>query len=118
MNHPEAWPVAEITIGGETYSKAGAISYMKMEVKGDKTFTMFSALVAAKLNGLIGNDDSCIADVIADADAWMAEYGPVGSGVEAGGENSPWREGEPLYKALDEYNNGDATCVSSRDDFD
>lgn len=117
MNHPGAWPVDEITIGGVTYSKGDAISTMQKSVKGDKTFTMFPALVAAKLNVLIGNDDSCIADVITAADEWMATYGPVGSGVKAGGKDSPWREGEPLYETLDDYNNGDL-CAPSRDDLE
>ena len=49
-NHPEAWPVNTITIGGVTYTKEEAICYMKMPVKGDKTITMFKALVSAKLN--------------------------------------------------------------------
>lgn len=111
-NHPEAWPVEEITIGGIPYTKEGAIAYMKMAVKKDKTFTMFPALVSAKLNVLIGNDDSCIADTIAAADEWMATYGPVGSGVR--GSSSAWQEGEPLYLSLDDYNNG-FLCAPHRD---
>jgi hypothetical protein len=62
----------------------------------------------------MGNDDSCIADTIAAADAWMAEYGPVGSGVKAGGKNSAWRAGEALYEMLDKYNNGEL-CAPKRD---
>jgi hypothetical protein len=115
MNHPEAWPVDEIMVGGETYTRDEAIEYMKMPVKGDKTLTMFPALVAAKLNVLIGNDDSCIADTIADADLWMATYGPVGSGVE--GNSNAWKIGEPLYETLDDYNNG-LLCAPSRDQFE
>ena len=111
-NHPEAWPVEVITIGGVDYSKAEAIGYMEDPVKGDKTFTMFPALVAAKLNVMAGNDDSCIADTIAAADDWMATYGPVGSGVEASSE--AWEVGEPLYETLDAYNNG-YLCAPSRD---
>jgi PKD repeat protein len=106
MTHPDAWPVEEITIGGETYTKAEAIELMLNDSKQDVTYNMFQALVAAKLNVLIGNDDSCIAATIADADAWMATYGPVGSGVKAGGKDSPWREGAPLFSMLQEYNNG------------
>ena len=49
-NHPEAWPVDEITIGGVTYTKVEAIAIMNTPEKGDKTYTMFSALVAATLN--------------------------------------------------------------------
>lgn len=87
-NHPEAWPVENITIGGVTYTKEEAIEILKTPENGDKTYNMFSALVAAKLNVLIGNDDSCINDTILKADKWMATYGPVGSGVTAGGRNS------------------------------
>lgn len=111
-NHPEAWPVEEITIGGVTYTKDEAIANMGKPEKGDKTYTLFRALVAAKLNKYIGNDVSCIKDTIEKADAWMAEH-PIGSKVKAGGKKSPWRDGEPLYLMLDEYNNG-FLCAPSR----
>lgn len=111
-NHPEAWPVDEITIGCETYSKDDAIAFMDQSVAGDKTITMFKALVAAKLNVLIGNDGSCIADTIASADAWMCTNGPVGSGV--GASSYAWASGESLYWTLDAYNNGEL-CAPARD---
>lgn len=102
-NHPEAWPVASITIGGVTYTKAQALDIMGMP-DGDKTYTLFRALVSAKLNGLIGNETSCVNGTIADADSWMAMYGPPGSKVKA--SSSAWKIGEPLYLTLDDYNNG------------
>lgn len=102
-NHPEAWPVDNIVIGGITYTKSEAITIMNTPDKGDKTYTMFEQLVAAKLNVLMGCDSSCIDEVIDDADAWMANH-PVGSGVKG---NSPaWAEGEPLKDMLEDYNNG------------
>lgn len=110
-NHPEAWPVTDITIGGVVYSKSTAIAYMASG-DGDKTLTMFRALVAAKLNVLIGNDASCIASTISAADTWMSTYGPVGNGVRA--RSMAWKSGEPLYWALDAYNNGDR-CAPARD---
>ncbi len=79
-----------IRIGGIGYTKRLAIRIMKMKkVDGDKTHDMFKQLVSAKLNVLIGNDDSCIREAIISADRWMARFGPVGSGVGAGGKNSP-----------------------------
>jgi len=111
INHPEAWPVDSITIGGVTYTKAQAIALMALPVKKDKTLTMFPALVSAKLNVIIGNDSSCISSVIASADAWMAEY-PVSSGVL--GSSPEWRVGDPLYQQLDWYNNG-LLCAPHRD---
>jgi hypothetical protein len=112
-NHPEAWPVDGITIGGVTYLKEDAIDIMKNPGKGDKTFTIYRALVSAKLNVLIGNYDSCIADTISEADAWMGTYGPAGSGIRA--KSVAWKEGEPLYRELDDYNNGKLPCASPRD---
>ena len=112
-NHPEAWPVEVITIGGVDYTKGEAIENMQTPGKGDKTYTMFRALVSAKLNVLIGNDDSCIADTISEADAWMATYGPVGSGIRA--SSCAWKYGEPLYEEMDDYNNGKLPCAFSRD---
>ena len=105
-NHPEAWPMESIAIGGVTYTKSDAIAILKTPGKGDKTYTMFNALVAAMLNVANGTDP-CIQGTIDDADEWMEENGPVGDGVKAGGKNSPWRDGEPLYETLDAYNNGE-----------
>jgi SdrD B-like protein len=102
-NHPEAWPPSPITVGGITYSKAEAIAWLG-KVGKDKTTTMFSSLVPAKLNVLIGNDPSCVASTIIAADAWMATYGPVGSNVAA--SSAAWVVGEPLHKQMDAYNNG------------
>ena len=108
--HPEAWPVDSITIGGVVYTKDQALYYMGLP-DGDKTVTLFRALVSAKLNVLIGNDASCIAGTISAADAWMASNGPVGSGVKA--RTLAWKSGEPLYWELDAYNNGDR-CAPHR----
>jgi hypothetical protein len=102
-NHPEAWPVETIVIGGIPYPKDSAIELFMASVRGDKTITMFRALVSAKLNVLIGNDSSCIANTITAADDWMKDN-PVGSNVAA--DSADWKAGEPLYKRLDQYNNG------------
>jgi PKD repeat protein len=114
MNHPEAWPVDEIEIGGVTYTKSDAIELMRNSTKQDVTYIMFQALVAAKLNILVGNDGSCIVSTIDAADLWMDDYGPVGSEIKAGGNDSPWRTGEELYLMLDDYNNG-LLCASARE---
>jgi hypothetical protein len=110
-NHPKAWPVKSITIGGITYTKMQAITWMKTNNKQDKTITLFRALVAAKLNVLIGNESACIDATIASADAWMAAH-PVGSRVRA--SSAAWKAAEPLYRKLDKYNNG-LLCAPHRD---
>ena len=103
VTSPEAWPVTSITVGGVSYTKDQAI-YWLGHVGTDKTTTMFSALVPAMLNVLIGNDGSCVASTITDANAWMATYGPVGNNVLA--SSFAWSVGSPLQKQLDSYNNG------------
>ena len=102
-NHPADWPVDVITIGGLIYSKGAAITIMNAPGNGDKTYSMFEHLVAAKLNVLMGCDPSCINEVIDDADAWMVDH-PIGSGVS--GDGPAWDDGEPLKDMLDDYNNG------------
>jgi hypothetical protein len=111
-NHPQAWPVNEITVGGVTYTKDQAISLLKTPGKGDKTYTLFMHLVCAKLNVISGNDDSCIAESIDNADNWMAVNGPVGSGVAA--RTSAWQSISGISDLLDDYNNG-FLCAPHRD---
>ena len=109
-NHPEAWPVRRITIGGKLYTTAQAITWLEQRWQG-QDHTMFASLVSAKLNVLYDNDASCVASTIDLADAWMA-YGPVGSGVHA--SSLAWKIGEPLHRLMDNYNNG-MLCAPHRD---
>jgi len=110
-NHPDAWPVdasdlpVTIMIGGVPYSKDAALAGLAKITK-DKTTTMFSSLLSAKLNVLIGNSDSCLSGpngAIAQGDAWMALH-PLNSNVLA--SSDAWRIGEPIHQTLDAYNNG------------
>jgi hypothetical protein len=101
-NHPNAWPVSTISIGGQTYTVSQAI-YIMQRINKDRTTQMFAQLVAAKLNVAIGNDPSCIASTIAWADAWLTTY-PVGSNIS--GSSAAWAAAEPYHNQLDAYNNG------------
>jgi hypothetical protein len=129
-NHPDAWPVDticflwdgtndnKVCIGPE-YTKVEAISIMKMPVKGDKTYTLFPATIAAILNYYAGNTVDCpvdsvgtIGDIIDAARGWLIAH-PPGDGVE--GSSVAWQEfGEWKYEWLDAYNNGEL-CAPSRD---
>lgn len=100
-NHPEAWPVSSITIGGVTYTKAQAIENM-VQVSGDKSYTLFRALVAAELNVRSGCPTSGIASTMSSAQSWLSAN-PLGTGVT--GSSTAWDCGEPLYLLLDAYNN-------------
>lgn len=120
-NHPEAWPVEEIVIGGVTYGIEAAIAIMDMPVKGDKSITMFTSLVAAKLNVIaIAEGGSkcgvsyCLSPgCIDEADQWLVTF-QVGSGQKANEE--PWQHshGEALYECMDDFNNG-RLCAPSRE---
>jgi hypothetical protein len=104
-NHPEAWPVDEITIGGVPYTKDGAIAEMNKPVRNDKSLTMFKAFVAAYLNWKNGADVECIMYSINEAIWWLAAF-PPGSEVAAKSEAWQYSHGEAIYDMLDKYNNG------------
>jgi hypothetical protein len=109
-NHPEAWPTNTIVVGNLSYTKAQAILWLG-RIGKDKTTTMFSSLVPAILNLMIGNDGSCVKSTIAAANQWMITYGPVGSNVAA--SSYAWTVGEPLHIQMDSYNNG-LLCAQHR----
>ena len=109
--NPDEWPVDSLTVGGVTRTKQQIISIMSNPNRSDKTRTTFLHVVAAKLNVLAGNDDSCIADDIDAADAWLIRY-PVGSGVKA--TSAVWKRIAGAVTRLDAYNSG-LLCALPRD---
>ena len=106
--HPEAWPVEELTIGGETLSQEEALEILNTPPRGDKSIALAQQLIGAKLNLAGGSDPSCIGDVVGEADAWLVDVGGVGSGQRQ------WNGGEFLHNTLDDYNNG-FLCAPHRD---
>ena len=118
-NHPDAWPVTVISIGGVTYTRAQAIAIMNMPVKNDKSITMFKALVAAKLSALAielggsGCGGCTPPGCILEADQWLMNF-PVLSGITARTEAWQYSHGEALYECMDDFNNG-RLCAPSRD---
>lgn len=103
MNHPSAWPVDTLTIGGKVYTKAQLITIMKHPTAKDVTYSLAQQLIAAMLNVAVGNNSTCIESTIVAANAWLAQY-PIGSNVKGG--SAAWTVGAPLKTALDDYNNG------------
>jgi hypothetical protein len=102
-NNPLCWPVRKLEIGGVTYPRLIAIVIMKLPSRGDKTLDLFSQLVAAKLNVLEGNDDSCVAKAISDADAFLHRH-PPGSNVKA--SSKAWKSITAAFNTLGDYNEG------------
>ena len=99
-NHFDVWPVDGLNLGGVEYTNVQLLNILNTAVKGDKSLSLAHQLIAAKLNVANGADPSEIAGAIADADAWLAAHGGVGSGQKK------WDGGEPIKDALDAYNNG------------
>ena len=110
-NHPEAWPVEEITVGGVVLSKDEAIWLLSLPEKGDKSYTVYRGFVAATLNVILGNDSTCVSDSLSAADAWLVDN-PPGSGIK--GRASEWKSIQGNYLQLDQYNNG-LLCAPARD---
>lgn len=104
-NHPGAWPVSSITIGGVDYTREAAIALLAKPGK-DKRATMFSSLLSAMLNVMIGNDSSCVQTTIDAADDWMMTWGVPNTDPIVAGGSAAWADGEPLHKLMDGYNNG------------
>lgn len=102
-NHPEAWPVQSLEVGGITYTRDQAIDMLKTPTRKDKTIDLFSQLVAAKLNIIIGNANTCILPSIIMADQWLVTH-PWGSKVSAG--STAWQSISSTFTSLDGYNNG------------
>ena len=102
-NHPGAWPIESIDLGGVTLSMAEAISVMQGAPAGDKTYNLAEQLIAAKLNVEVGNESSCVSQAIADAEDFLAEHA-IGSGVSA--RSAAWKGIASAFETLVKYNEG------------
>jgi len=100
-NHEEAWPVAELILGGTTYTQTQLLAILGTPPRGDATYILIHQLIAAKLNIANGADPTAIADTVVAADAWLAAH-PLGS-KPTGADREV---GLALAALLDDYNNG------------
>jgi SdrD B-like domain len=111
-NHPEAWPVSSLVLGGRTYSKNDALAILGKATAGDKTYSLAAQLIATKLNLMMGNMSGCIGAYVEDADEWLEEN-RVGHGCSS----RDWSSISRTHEKLDDYNNGEL-CVPHRDDVE
>lgn len=109
-NHPSAWQVKTIIVGGMSYTKSQAIYLMQTSLEADKRLTMFKSLACAKLNAMNDKEASDINSTIAQADVWMGSFG--NSRVDA--HSQAWKAGSVLHTRLDEYNKGFNLSSASR----
>src|SRR5437773_2015587 len=105
-NHPAAWPVSSLTIGGITYTESQLITVLKTPPKGDAVLILAHQLIAAELNLVNGAAHSSTTDgVIANADSLLSgidlqNHTKVSASSALGGEMIA----DASY--LDSYNNG------------
>jgi hypothetical protein len=99
--HPEAWPQDAIEVGGVVYLDAEAIAILETLPRGDASYILAHQLIAATVNLLNEADESVIAAVLQEANAWLVAH-PLGSDPQ-----NPDRErGIELSIALADYNEG------------
>jgi hypothetical protein len=100
--HPNAWPLASLSLGGTSYTKVQLLSVLTEPVAGNGSISLAHQLIAAKLNIANGADGSTVAAAISSADSLIGSLvvPPVGNGFL-----DPSSTGA-LTGILDTYNNG------------
>lgn len=101
-NHPDQWPVATLTLGTVTYSKAQLISILHQPVKGNGLVSLAHQLIAAKLNVANGATCAAISGIIAKADAIIGGRVPPPVGSDSLSTSSV----SALVDLLDRFNSG------------
>jgi hypothetical protein len=108
-NHPSAWPVTSLTIGGVVYSEQQLLTLFGTAPKGDASLILAHQLIAALLNVASGAVASpAVQQAINDAQAWMAankgSNAALPYGVAAG--SAAGNEATALTSTLDSFNSG------------
>jgi len=108
-NHPNAWPVDSLQIGGETYSKDEALVLLKTSVSGDGSLILAHQMIAAMLNVFSGaSADMDTVEVLVDAENWMLANkdadGRLPYGIDSG--TAAHEEAAALADALASFNEG------------
>jgi hypothetical protein len=116
-NHAEAWPVADLALGSETYASAELLDLLRAPSRGDASRILAKQLIAAKLNVANGSDPTPVAQAIADSDGLLAGF--VDRLPYLVRPSSP--EGRAMTSnatVLDAYNNGRLTpdCGPTNED--
>jgi hypothetical protein len=98
-NHPEAWPVASLWLGGVSYSAVQLQTILQTPVSGNGLISLAHQLIAAKLNIANGADATAVAAAVADADALIGMRNVTTDYLHPSMTSA-------LVGVLDQYNNG------------
>jgi hypothetical protein len=101
-NHPNAWPVTNLTLGTVTYQAAELMAILDDPARGNGLVILVHQLIAAKLNTANGADPSPVQQAITDADNMIGALvvPPIGNGYLEPGQTGD------LTETLTEYNEG------------
>jgi len=101
-NHPEAWPVASLTLGTVNYTAAELLAIFNQPAGGNKLVILAHQLIAAKLNIANGANPASVATTIANADALIGNkvVPPIGA------DSLPTNPAVGYANTLDDFNNG------------
>ena len=101
-NHPEAWPVGQVTLGTVAYNAAQLQAIFAQPVAGNGLIQLAHQLIAAKLNIANSASGTAVAATVAAADALIGALvvPPVGDGTLQTSQTSA------LNDMLDAYNKG------------
>jgi hypothetical protein len=83
-NHPSAWPVVGLTLGGRAYTEAQLLTILNDPPQGDASLILAHQLIAALLSVANGSPSEPITSVLAAAQGELASVGPLPAGVHAG----------------------------------
>jgi hypothetical protein len=111
-NHPKAWPVGYLALGGAEYPKQRCIEMLGEPARGDHSVILRRALIAAKLNVADGCDGGCVAIEISAADVWFGQFMKATTPENVVPVSD---RGRPLADVLDDYNNG-LLCAPAKTD--
>ncbi|MCX9079636.1 MAG: hypothetical protein OIN84_16855, partial [Candidatus Methanoperedens sp.] len=73
-NHPDAWPVEELTLGAMTYPKDLLLALLGQPTKGDASMILANQLIATRLNIAAGCDPSAIQYAAQTAESLLSGF--------------------------------------------
>jgi hypothetical protein len=77
-NNPNAWPVASLTLGSQSYTQLELLAILNAQVstgpKADASLILAHQLIAAKLNIAKGANPAPISETVADADSLLISF--------------------------------------------
>jgi hypothetical protein len=107
-NHPNVWPVADLTLGSQTYSEAALLVILHTPPRGDASLILAHQLIAALLNIANGSNPSPVSATISNANSLLSGF----SGKLPYNVSPSSTTGQKMVNdsnTLDKYNSGGLT---------